>query len=88
MMNNSSKTLQDMLNTSKYKKSSIYEIKPSLMQRSQRNKSEKGVLKCIGPKLRTNHKGCLKRPDPLELKCETITSPRRLVNTFLTLNST
>jgi hypothetical protein len=30
----------------------------------------------------------LKRPDPLGLKCETITSPRRLVNTFLTSNST
>jgi hypothetical protein len=29
----------------------------------------------------------LKRPDPLGLKCETITSPRRLVNTFLTSNS-
>jgi hypothetical protein len=32
--------------------------------------------------------GPLKRPDPLRLKCETITSPRRLVNTFLTSNST
>ena len=30
----------------------------------------------------------LKRPDPLGLKCDTITSPRRLVNTFLTSNST
>jgi hypothetical protein len=30
----------------------------------------------------------MKRPDPLGLKCETITSPRRLVNTFLTSNST
>jgi hypothetical protein len=30
----------------------------------------------------------LKRPDPLGLKCDTITSPRRLVTTFLTLNST
>jgi hypothetical protein len=30
----------------------------------------------------------LERPDPLGLKCETITSPRRLVNTFLTSNST
>jgi hypothetical protein len=30
----------------------------------------------------------LKRPDPLGLKCETITSPRGLVNTFLTSNST
>jgi hypothetical protein len=29
----------------------------------------------------------LKRPDPLGLKCDTITSPRRLVNTFLTSNS-
>jgi hypothetical protein len=25
----------------------------------------------------------LKRPNPLGLKCETITSPRRLVNTFI-----
>jgi hypothetical protein len=25
----------------------------------------------------------LKRPDPLRLKCDTITSPRRLVNTFI-----
>jgi hypothetical protein len=25
----------------------------------------------------------LKRPDPLGLKCDTITSPRRLVNTFI-----
>jgi hypothetical protein len=30
----------------------------------------------------------LKRPDPLGLKCDTITSPRRLENTFLTSNST
>jgi hypothetical protein len=30
----------------------------------------------------------LKRPDPLGLKCDTNTSPRRLVNTFLTSNST
>jgi hypothetical protein len=29
----------------------------------------------------------LKRPDPLGLKCDTITSPRRLVTTFLTSNS-
>jgi hypothetical protein len=27
--------------------------------------------------------GVLKRPDPLGLKCDTITSPRRLVNTFI-----
>jgi hypothetical protein len=32
--------------------------------------------------------GSLKRPDPLGLKCDTITSPRRLVTTFLTSNST
>jgi hypothetical protein len=32
--------------------------------------------------------GQLKRPDPLGLKCDTITSPRRLVTTFLTSNST
>jgi hypothetical protein len=30
----------------------------------------------------------LKRPNPLGLKCDTITSPRRLVTTFLTSNST
>jgi hypothetical protein len=30
----------------------------------------------------------MKRPDPLGLKCDTITSPRRLVTTFLTSNST
>jgi hypothetical protein len=30
----------------------------------------------------------VKRPNPLGLKCETITSPRRLVTTFLTSNST
>jgi hypothetical protein len=30
----------------------------------------------------------LKRPDPLRLKCDTITSPRRLVNTFISSNST
>jgi hypothetical protein len=30
----------------------------------------------------------LKRPNPLGLKCDTSTSPRRLVNTFLTSNST
>jgi hypothetical protein len=29
----------------------------------------------------------LKRPDPLGLKCDTITSPRMLVTTFLTSNS-
>jgi hypothetical protein len=32
--------------------------------------------------------GMLKRLDPLGLKCDTITSPRRLVTTFLTSNST
>jgi hypothetical protein len=30
----------------------------------------------------------LKHPDPLGLKCDTITSTRRLVTTFLTSNST
>jgi hypothetical protein len=30
----------------------------------------------------------LKRPSPLGLKCDTITSHRRLVTTFLTSNST
>jgi hypothetical protein len=30
----------------------------------------------------------VKRPDPLRLKCDTNTSPRRLVNTFITSNST
>jgi hypothetical protein len=30
----------------------------------------------------------LKHPDPLGLKCDTITSPRRLVTTFLSSNST
>jgi hypothetical protein len=30
----------------------------------------------------------LKRPDPLGLKCDTITSPRRLVNTFISSDST
>jgi hypothetical protein len=30
----------------------------------------------------------VKRPDPLGLKCDTITSPRRLVNTFIFSNST
>jgi hypothetical protein len=30
----------------------------------------------------------LKRLDSLGLKCDTITSPRRLVTTFLTSNST
>jgi transposase InsO family protein len=29
----------------------------------------------------------VKRPDPLGLKCDTITSPRRLVITFITSNS-
>jgi hypothetical protein len=29
----------------------------------------------------------LKRPDPLGLKCDTITSPRRLVSIFITSNS-
>jgi hypothetical protein len=32
--------------------------------------------------------GALKRPDPLGLKCDTITSPKRLVNTFISSNST
>jgi hypothetical protein len=27
--------------------------------------------------------GFMKRPNPLGLKCDTITSPRRLVNTFI-----
>jgi hypothetical protein len=31
--------------------------------------------------------GEVKRPDPLGLKCDRITSPRRLVTTFLTSNS-
>jgi hypothetical protein len=30
----------------------------------------------------------LKRPDPLGLKCDTNTSPKRLVTTFITSNST
>jgi hypothetical protein len=29
----------------------------------------------------------LKRPDPQELKCDIITSPRRLVTTFIALDS-
>jgi hypothetical protein len=29
----------------------------------------------------------VKHPDPLGLKCDTITSPRRLVNTFTSSNS-
>jgi hypothetical protein len=29
----------------------------------------------------------IKRPNPLGLKCDTITSPRRLVNTFISSNS-
>jgi hypothetical protein len=28
-------------------------------------------------------KNMMKRPNPLGLKCDTITSPRRLVNTFI-----
>jgi hypothetical protein len=34
-----------------------------------------------------SHYSDLKRPDPLGLKCDTITSPRRLVTTFITSNS-
>jgi hypothetical protein len=30
----------------------------------------------------------MKRPDPLGLKCDIITSPRRLVNTFTSSDST
>jgi hypothetical protein len=30
----------------------------------------------------------MKRSDPLGLKCDTITSPRRLVNIFISSNST
>jgi hypothetical protein len=30
----------------------------------------------------------VKRPDPLGLKCDIITSPRRLVNTFISSDST
>jgi hypothetical protein len=33
-------------------------------------------------------KELVKRPDPLGLKYDTITSPRKLVTTFLTSNST
>jgi hypothetical protein len=40
------------------------------------------------PPHKDNCGGTMKRPDPLGLKCDTITSPRRLVNTFLTSNST
>jgi hypothetical protein len=29
----------------------------------------------------------VKRPDPLGLRCDTITSPRRLVNIFISSNS-
>jgi hypothetical protein len=32
--------------------------------------------------------GSMKRPDPLGPKCDTITSPRRLVITFMSSNST
>nr|ACR35675.1 unknown [Zea mays] len=41
------------------------------------------LFMCIGTKGMI-----MKCPDPLGLKCDTITSPRRLVNTFLTSNST
>ena len=33
--------------------------------------------------LTCNHSHVMKRPGPLGLKCDTITSPRRLVNTFI-----
>jgi hypothetical protein len=33
--------------------------------------------------LRNTSIGDVKRPNPLGLKCDTITSPRRLVNTFI-----
>jgi hypothetical protein len=36
----------------------------------------------------TFYRALVKRPDPLGLKCDTITSPRRLATTFLTSNST
>jgi hypothetical protein len=35
------------------------------------------------PAIRGDAGGALKRPNPLGLKCDTITSPRRLVNTFI-----
>jgi hypothetical protein len=57
------------------------------------SKSNEDSLK-IMPKieLKEDKAYCLccyvKRPDPLGLKCDTITSPRRLVTTFLAPNST
>jgi hypothetical protein len=49
-------------------------------------KTQKGPI-CIKVAPRTPGTP-LKRPDPLGLKYDTITSPRRLVTTFLTSNST
>jgi hypothetical protein len=40
------------------------------------------------PQMQVQMPQMLKRPDPLGLKCDTITSPRRLVNTFISSNST
>jgi hypothetical protein len=48
------------------------DIGVTVFRRSDDSVAFKGVLE-----------GQLKRPDPLGLKCDTITSPRRLVNTFI-----
>jgi hypothetical protein len=37
----------------------------------------------LQPRLRLGPNQLVKRPNPLGLKCDTITSPRRLVNTFI-----
>jgi hypothetical protein len=48
---------------------------------------EEGRMEVSGKKLDFRPQQ-VKCPDPLGLKCDTITSPRRLVNTFITSNST
>jgi hypothetical protein len=39
-------------------------------------------------KIHSKLRGYMKHIDPLGLKCDTITSPKRLVNTFISSNST
>jgi hypothetical protein len=54
----------------------------------QEDVSPKQYVEHLITKITRNGPRALKRPDPLGLKCDTITSPRRLVTTFLTSNST
>jgi hypothetical protein len=49
----------------------------------RRQQGPRRATSCAPTGLRRSSGGHVKRPNPLGLKCDTITSPRKLVNTFI-----